>query len=91
MLKASCALERTLLELDPSDDPAWIYLEAQHRRVLEALKRAADLPMQRHAELVSQHSNYTYDETLAAIDLKSCVSVLEKADVEHLLGNARSQ
>lgn len=34
--------DRILLELDPTDDPVWIFFDTQHKHILHLLKTSAD-------------------------------------------------
>ncbi|KAK4055272.1 Exocyst complex component S5 [Microbotryomycetes sp. JL201] len=71
-----------LLELDPSDDPVWIFFDTQHRHILQLLRTSAEASSSRIRIAMDQHGEETMDERMLAADLRKCVASLEALDGE---------
>ncbi|KAK4057640.1 Exocyst complex component S5 [Microbotryomycetes sp. JL221] len=71
-----------LLELDPSDDPVWIFFDTQHRHILQLLRTSAEASSSRIRIAMDQHGEETTDEVTSATDLRKCVASLEALDGE---------
>ncbi|SCV68475.1 BQ2448_596 [Microbotryum intermedium] len=80
-----------LLELDPTDDPVWIFFDTQHRHILQLLRTSAEASTSRiriamdHA--TDEMSAPDWDRKSAA-DLRTCVASLEALDGEGVRENA---
>lgn len=77
---------RILLELDPSDDPVWIFFDTQHRHILQLLRTSAEASMSRIRVAMDQYGEVFEDDRKAASDLRACVASLEALDGEQVRG-----
>ncbi|KAL8286277.1 hypothetical protein RQP46_004765 [Phenoliferia psychrophenolica] len=71
-----------LLELDPSDDPVWIFFDTQHRHILHLLKTSADASTSRIRIAMDQMPEEQLEDRRMAIDLRTSVASLESLDGE---------
>lgn len=79
-------MHRILLELDPSDDPVWIFFDTQHRHILQLLRTSAEASMSRIRVAMDQYGEVFDDDRKAASDLRLCVASLEALDGEAVRG-----
>ncbi|ORY73403.1 exocyst complex component Sec5-domain-containing protein [Leucosporidium creatinivorum] len=73
-----------LLELDPSDDPVWIFFDTQHRHILQLLRTSAEASMSRIRVAMDQYGEVFEDDRKAVSDLRACVASLEALDGEQV-------
>ncbi|KDE09777.1 hypothetical protein MVLG_00177 [Microbotryum lychnidis-dioicae p1A1 Lamole] len=80
-----------LLELDPTDDPVWIFFDTQHRHILQLLRTSAEASTSRIRiamdNATDEMSAPDWDRKSAA-DLRTCVASLEALDGEGVRENA---
>lgn len=77
---------RILLELDPSDDPVWIFFDTQHRHILQLLRSSADSSMSRIRIAMDQFGEAEENDRKQAADLGTCVASLQSLDGERVRG-----
>lgn len=77
---------RILLELDPSDDPAWIFFDTQHRHILQLLRTSAEASMSRIRVAMDQYGEAEDNDRKQAADLGAGVASLESLDGERIRG-----
>ncbi|GAA5997397.1 exocyst subunit SEC5 [Rhodotorula paludigena] len=77
-----------LLELDPSDDPAWIFFDTQHRHILQLLRTSAEASMSRIRVAMDQYGEAEDNDRKQAADLGAGVASLESLDGERIRENA---
>ncbi|GJN92256.1 hypothetical protein Rhopal_005286-T1 [Rhodotorula paludigena] len=77
-----------LLELDPSDDPAWIFFDTQHRHILQLLRTSAEASMSRIRVAMDQYGEAEDNDRKQAADLGAGVASLESLDGERMRENA---
>ncbi|GAA5918454.1 hypothetical protein JCM1841_003976 [Sporobolomyces salmonicolor] len=70
-----------LLELDPSDDPVWIFFDTQHRHILQLLRTSAEASTSRIRTAMDQYGaleegDEAERERRGAGDLRRCVAGL---------------
>lgn len=76
------------MELDPDSDPAWIYLESQHRQITEritAVFESAAYKCQQENDKVHQQPSSSNEQS-TAVDIRSCVLSAESPEAESVLG-----
>lgn len=83
---SSPAPRRILLELDPSDDPVWIFFDTQHRHILQLLRTTAEASMSRIHLAMDQHGEADENDRRQAADLRACVDSLETLEGERVRG-----
>lgn len=80
-----------LLELDPLDDPAWLYFEAHHRSIIEKLKQIFTCATQKVREILAGLNAARAKEEQSAIDIRTCVDIFDlppSIEAEAILGQA---
>lgn len=77
---------RILLELDPTDDPVWIFFDTQHRHIMQVLRTTADASLSRIRLAMDQYGAADRDDRRQAAVLRSCVQSLETYDGERIRG-----
>ncbi|GAA6006556.1 hypothetical protein JCM10207_004971 [Rhodosporidiobolus poonsookiae] len=77
-----------LLELDPSDDPVWIFFDTQHRHILQLLRTSAEASMSRIRVAMDQYGEVEENDRKQAADLRAGVESLERLDGERVRENA---
>ncbi|GAA5980926.1 hypothetical protein JCM10908_003921 [Rhodotorula pacifica] len=77
-----------LLELDPTDDPVWIFFDTQHRHIMQVLRTTADASLSRIRLAMDQYGAADKDDRRQAALLRSCVQSLESYDGERIRENA---
>ncbi|GAA6031944.1 hypothetical protein JCM8097_003354 [Rhodosporidiobolus ruineniae] len=77
-----------LLELDPSDDPVWIFFDTQHRHILQLLRTSAEASMSRIRIAMDQYGEAEENDRRQAADLKAGVESLERLEGERARENA---
>ncbi|BGP36516.1 Exocyst complex component S5 [Rhodotorula kratochvilovae] len=77
-----------LLELDPSDDPVWIFFDTQHRHILQLLRTSAEASMSRIRIAMDQRGEVEDNDRRQAADLRACVGSLETLEGERVRENA---
>ncbi|GAA5960084.1 hypothetical protein JCM8115_004527 [Rhodotorula mucilaginosa] len=77
-----------LLELDPTDDPVWIFFDTQHRHIMQVLRTTADASLSRIRLAMDQYGAADRDDRRQAAALRSCVQSLETYDGERIRENA---
>ncbi|BGO96556.1 Exocyst complex component SEC5 [Rhodotorula toruloides] len=77
-----------LLELDPSDDPVWIFFDTQHRHILQLLRSSADSSMSRIRIAMDQFGEAEENDRKQAADLGTGVASLQSLDGERVRENA---
>ncbi|BGP12574.1 hypothetical protein JCM10213_004839 [Rhodosporidiobolus nylandii] len=77
-----------LLELDPSDDPVWIFLDTQHRHILQLLRTSAEASGSRIRIAMDQYGEVEGNDRKQAADLRTGVESLERLDGERVRENA---
>ncbi|GAA5834893.1 hypothetical protein JCM11251_002055 [Rhodosporidiobolus azoricus] len=77
-----------LLELDPSDDPVWIFFDTQHRHILQLLRTSAETSMGRIRIAMDQYGEVEENDRKQAADLGAGVESLERLDGERVRENA---
>ncbi|GAA5873213.1 hypothetical protein JCM3774_000083 [Rhodotorula dairenensis] len=77
-----------LLELDPTDDPVWIFFDTQHRHIMQVLRTTADASLSRIRVAMDQYGSVIRDDRRQAAVLGSCVQSLESYDGERIRANA---
>ncbi|GAA5969236.1 hypothetical protein JCM11641_007520 [Rhodosporidiobolus odoratus] len=77
-----------LLELDPSDDPVWIFLDTQHRHILRLLRTSAEASMSRIRIAMDQYGEVEENDRKQAGDLRAGVESLESLEGERVRENA---
>ncbi|EGG04385.1 uncharacterized protein MELLADRAFT_37367 [Melampsora larici-populina 98AG31] len=80
-----------LLELDPLDDPAWLYFEAHHRSIIEKLKQIFTCATQKVREILAELNTARAKEEQSAIDIRTCLGILDlppSIEAEAILGQA---
>lgn len=77
---------RILLELDPTDDPVWIFFDTQHKHILQLLRTACETSTSRIEAAIQRVSEDSLDERKVANDLRICVASLELLDGESVRG-----
>ncbi|KAK4705258.1 exocyst complex component 2, partial [Phenoliferia sp. Uapishka_3] len=73
-----------LLELDPSDDPVWIFFDTQHRHILHLLRTSADASSSRIRIAMDQLPEEDLEDRKVAADLRTSVASLESLDGERI-------
>lgn len=76
---------RILLELDPTDDPVWIFFDTQHRHIMQVLRTTSEASSSRIRIAMDQLGPADADRKYAGI-LRSCVQNLEAYDGERIRG-----
>lgn len=79
---------RILLELDPTDDPVWIFFDTQHRHIMQVLRTTADASLSRIRLAMDQYGAADRDDRRQAAVLRSCVQSLESYDGERIRGES---
>ncbi|KAH9809994.1 exocyst complex component Sec5-domain-containing protein [Melampsora americana] len=80
-----------LLELDPLDDPAWLYFEAHHRSIIEKLKQIFTRATQKVRDILAELNLARAKEEQSAIDIRTCLAILDlppSVEAEAILGQA---
>ncbi|GAA5945363.1 hypothetical protein JCM3775_002199 [Rhodotorula graminis] len=77
-----------LLELDPSDDPVWIFFDTQHRHIVQLLRTTAEASLSRIHLAMDQHGEVDDNHRRQAADLRTCVDGLETLEGERVRENA---
>ncbi|KAG0140924.1 hypothetical protein CROQUDRAFT_52505 [Cronartium quercuum f. sp. fusiforme G11] len=80
-----------LLELDPLDDPAWIYFEAQHRSIIEKLETTFKSSADKIRTILANLNAVRAKEEQSALDIRTCVAIFDlpaSVDPEVILGQA---
>ncbi|GAA6021966.1 hypothetical protein JCM8202_004357 [Rhodotorula sphaerocarpa] len=72
-----------LLELDPTDDPVWIFFDTQHRHIMQVLRTTSEASSSRIRIAMDQLGPADADRKYAGI-LRSCVQNLEAYDGERI-------
>ena len=75
-----------LLELDPTDDPIWIYLETQHKRVIERLNTVCAAAKSNYQAVLQDIGGLSYDEDAVAVDIKRCLETLDTPEADSVIG-----
>ncbi|KAI5478551.1 exocyst complex component sec5 [Pseudohyphozyma bogoriensis] len=73
-----------LLELDPTDDPVWIFFDTQHRHILHLLRTSADASSSRIRIAMDQIAEEQLEERRMAADLKTSVASFEALEGERM-------
>lgn len=76
---------RVLLELDPKDDPVWIFFDTQHHRILQALRTSHSNAYAKFKGVMLRHGA-ALGETASAQDLRACVASLQTLDPNAVYG-----
>ena len=71
-----------MLELETVPDPAWLYLESQHRHILEALRKAYARARSAFTAARAKESTHGIDENTRALDLQHVTLALEAGSVD---------
>ena len=74
-----------LLELDPKDDPAWIFFDTQHHRILQSLRTAHSTAFAKYKGVMLRHGS-ALTESAAALNLRSCVASLQTLEPNLVYG-----
>jgi hypothetical protein len=78
MDKTHC--DSILLELDPQSDPAWIYLEHQHKRLLDRLKMVHLNALEAYEKVAEKENTTVLDNTAYAITLRDAIAAADSTD-----------
>ncbi|KAM0755622.1 hypothetical protein T439DRAFT_295613 [Meredithblackwellia eburnea MCA 4105] len=76
-----------LLELDPTDDPVWIFFDTQHRHILHLLRTSADASSSRIRIAMDQLPEESLEDRKMAQDLRAGVASLESLEGERMREN----
>jgi exocyst complex component 2 len=66
-----------LLELDPQSDPAWIYLEHQHKRLLDRLKAVRLQAAEGFEKAAAEERQSSATDAAYTLDLRDCVATVD--------------
>ncbi|KAG8954915.1 hypothetical protein FRC04_010399 [Tulasnella sp. 424] len=83
-----------LLELDPSEEPIWTFLDGQHKHALDSLRTTHEKYTQRlngkcPLQVRSKHNSTSVDQAAIAKDLETCIVALnEERTSEQVIAKA---
>ncbi len=78
---------RILLELDPSDDPVWIFFDTHHRHILQLLRTSTESSISRLRIAMDQYGDEFENDRKAAADLRAGVASLDALEGENVREN----
>ncbi|KAG8911204.1 hypothetical protein FRC00_006898, partial [Tulasnella sp. 408] len=78
-----------LLELDPSEEPIWTFLDGQHKHALDSLRTTNEKYIQRLNDMRSKHNSTSVNQATIAKDLETCIiSLNEERTSEQVIAKA---
>ncbi|KAJ9127797.1 hypothetical protein QFC24_000080 [Naganishia onofrii] len=71
-----------LLELNPKEDPVWLYLDSQYRYIMSKMKTVYQKRLKQLEVIKANEAIKTMDESARALNLKRCIDQLMPEEVD---------
>lgn len=77
-----------LLQLNPKEEPAWLYFDAQHKHITARLRSVFETQQKKVLAARQASANGRLDETDAALNLQRCVERMRKGGAESVISKS---